>query len=411
MNIFEYLFINIVLILFPLLCYLLFASYQKTYGKETNKIIFDLSIFTSLYLILKYGSNYMNINAVLVVIPLLIAYLKRKSITAFGMSIVIGLYSYYSLNINIVFILLELGTYFIIYIIFKNEKKVDFSIVNFFTIIKTFFAFIEIEHQLHSVISLINLLLLLLFFYSSINLVYYLIKRGEDNLKLRMTLKELDKQKQLRDSLFKITHEIKNPLAVCKGYLDMFDLDNRQHVIKYIPIIRQEIDRTLMIINDFLNLTRLKVDKTRIDLSVVLHDTHESLQMLLKAHDISFKSEIFDYEVYLNADYDRLKQVFFNIIKNAVEAIPKDRKGVIQLTAKEVKKEIVIIVEDNGMGIDSENLKKIGEPFFTTKKGGTGLGVRLSREIIEAHNGKIKYTSKKNIGTVVTITLPIIKNP
>ena len=74
-----------------------------------------------------------------------------------------------------------------------------------------------------------------------------------------------------------------------------------------------------------------------------------------------------------------------------------------------VKSKVIITIEDNGKGINKESLKRIGEPFFTTKEKGTGLGVKLSNEIIELHNGSIKYSSKEKIGTTVKITLPLKK--
>ncbi len=74
------------------------------------------------------------------------------------------------------------------------------------------------------------------------------------------------------------------------------------------------------------------------------------------------------------------------------------------------KDKICIILEDNGIGMNREILKRIGEPFFTTKKNGTGLGIKMCKEIIELHNGEIKFSSKTDVGTIVTIELPIKKS-
>ena len=114
-----------------------------------------------------------------------------------------------------------------------------------------------------------------------------------------------------------------------------------------------------------------------------------------------------DEEVFIKGDYDRLKQVFINLIKNSMESIPKDRIGIIKLRMIKKRKNIEIIIEDNGIGMNKETLNKIGEPFYTTKQKGTGLGVKLSKEIIELHKGTIKYSSILNTGTIVKVTLPI----
>ncbi len=98
-----------------------------------------------------------------------------------------------------------------------------------------------------------------------------------------------------------------------------------------------------------------------------------------------------------------MNQVFINIIKNSIEAI--NDKGVIKLDY-EIDRNFKIIIEDNGCGITEDQIEKIKEPFYTTKKNGTGLGVSLSIEIIKAHNGKIDYIPLKK-GLKVIVELPI----
>ena len=219
-----------------------------------------------------------------------------------------------------------------------------------------------------------------------------------------MSVKKLEEEKQLRISLFKITHEIKNPLAVIKGYLDMFDINNQQHTKKYIPIIKEEVEKTLMLLNDFLSITKIKINKDIMDINLLLEEICSTMIPLLKDKKINYKINITDDEIYINGDYNRLMQVFINIIKNSIEAI--DKNGQIDIELINNPKNIVIIIKDNGSGIEKENLEKIKEPFFTTKKNGTGLGVSLSYEIIKQHQGSINYYSKEKEGTKVVIDLP-----
>ena len=111
-----------------------------------------------------------------------------------------------------------------------------------------------------------------------------------------------------------------------------------------------------------------------------------------------------DQEIYFNGDYERLKQVIINILKNACEACTEN--GKIEISSNLYKNYLDILIEDNGIGMDEETLKNIKEMFYTTKQNGTGLGVALSNEIIKSHNGELLFTSELNKGTKVTIRLP-----
>ena len=98
------------------------------------------------------------------------------------------------------------------------------------------------------------------------------------------------------------------------------------------------------------------------------------------------------------------------MIKNAIEAKDESRTLSIITTVKKIKDEIQIRIEDTGTGISKENLEKIDKIFYTTKENGTGLGVALSKEIVEQHHGTLLYQSKVGKGTKVTILLPIKEN-
>ncbi|HHW68760.1 MAG TPA: HAMP domain-containing histidine kinase [Tenericutes bacterium] len=225
-----------------------------------------------------------------------------------------------------------------------------------------------------------------------------------------MNLKELQKEKRIRTSLFKITHEIKNPIAVCKGYLDMFDIHNSDHSIKYIPIIKEEVNRTLTLLQDFLSLDNIKINKDILDINLLLDESLKSFNPLLKNNNITGCFDISDDEVFIYGDYNRLTQVVINIIQNSVESMKKDKISFIKIYTKVDDNFIKIYFEDNGCGMSKENLKKLEQPFFTTKAKGTGLGVYLSKEIIKAHDGTLRYKSKEDYGTTAILKLPLYSN-
>lgn len=412
MNFIETFILNAIYILFPLILYLFYFAYNKAVEKEVQNVVLDFCLLTSFYLTIRFGTlANIQISILILNIPLLIAFLYKRDLSILILSICI-IINYYHIYSNFVFVcLIEYVIYYFIYrkIIKKDNDNNLFIFI--FVIFKLMFTLIFIfvlkQTDIYLEIGVFRVIAYFILFVILNYIVIAILKRGEKIVKLEMTLKELQKEKQIRTSLFKITHEIKNPIAVCKGYLDMFDVNNEKHSRKYIPIIRSEINRTLLLLQDFLDCNHLKINKDILDINLLLEDVEDECGPLLESKKINYISNIDEDEIYIDGDYERLKQVFINIIKNSIEAIiPKD-DSYIEVNTQIIKNNIHIIFEDNGEGISNELLEKIKEPFYTTKKNGTGLGITLSMEIIEAHNGKIIYSSKEGEWTKVEVILPI----
>ena len=150
-----------------------------------------------------------------------------------------------------------------------------------------------------------------------------------------------------------------------------------------------------------------KIEKEELDLVMLLEELDSALKPLFHERKIATNYNIPYEELYMEADYSRLKQVLLNIFKNAVEAKDGSKeKSIIEVVVKDLGKDVSIKIKDNGIGMTKEELDKVGQMFFTTKKKGTGLGTCLSKEIIKLHDGNITYSSKKNEWTEVNITLP-----
>ncbi len=384
--------LNLLFIITPILCYLIYIVYENVMGERVNKLFFDLSIITSIYLITKY-SHYFDYDISIIKTLLLVCMLKNRKLLSILISIYISIYFSITYDYNIYLMLIEyfiqLSLFFIL--IKNNTLRIIIFVILEILCTSSFNIYVVIINICYALLSV---------------LLNILINKGKKIINIYGTVRKIENEKNFRDSLFKITHEIKNPIAVCKGYLDMLDTNNNKQVNKYIPIIKQEIERTLSLMNDFLNLTKLKIEKKHIDIMLLLDDVTTSFEELLIEKNIHFINEINDNEIYIDADYDRLKQVLINILKNSMESI-QNNIGIIKLTLKTNKKNLTIKVIDNGIGMDKETLKRVGESFYTTKKNGTGLGIKLSMEIVQLHGGKLKYTSKKDIGTTAVITLPI----
>ncbi|MFV0250322.1 MAG: ATP-binding protein [Bacilli bacterium] len=412
MNLFENILVDMLYISFPLIVYLIYLTFKKTLEKEKSDLVLDIAIISSIYLLIKFG-GYSNCGIIQLFlnIPLLIAYKKKRELSIVFISIII-IYQFYShFNFSIIYLIVEYLMYYIIYYIIKY-KEIENSIFSKIFIYLNILLYlvgmsIFFNHFITNVPELLYSILYLFGFGILSAFSVYLFKISEDVLLLHRNMKEIDDEKKINESLFKITHEIKNPIAVCKGYLDMFDVNNIEHSKKYIPIIKEEISRLLFLLEDFLSINRIKIQKDIIDINMLLEEVTKKYIPILNSRNIEYELLFNDDEFYIEADYNRLNQVVLNILKNSVESIPQGQLGCLKINTKIRRNEIKIFIEDNGAGITKENLSKMKEPFFSTKNRGAGLGVFLSNEIIKAHNGSLKYLSKENKGTKAVITLPI----
>jgi len=395
----DFVVLNLFFFLFPILIYLIYVVYANTMNIKVNKLFFGFAMITSIYLILKYSAHF-NYDIDILKIVLLICLLQNKKVLSILVAIFLSICFKEVYNYDIYILLLKSFIQLIFFfVILKNNNK-KYKILGF--------LIIEIMCDLYYDYDEIIYLVIFNLFYAIIAyLLSELIRKSEQIINIHSVIKSAEEEKKLRDSLFKVTHEIKNPIAVCKGYLDMLDTNNNKQVNKYIPIVKQEIERTLTLMNDFLCLTKLKINKETVDLTLLLDDLCSSVDTLLEEKNIHFIYDVMDKDVYIEGDYDRLKQVLINIIKNSMEAIRDDVIGLIKLKMYVKNRYVFIKISDNGNGMKKEELKKIGEAFYTTKSKGTGLGIKLSKEIIESHEGIIKYTSKEKEGTTVLIKLPL----
>ena len=409
MNLFETILLNCILMIFPVLIYLFYNVYASTLNFKKNNLFLDCALFSSCYLLIKYGVlEYNNMPILIFDIPLIIAYLKNKKISIFLLSTTIALYYFKRFDISIYICIIEYLCYYLLYYLIQKKEWKHNIYIHLYSIIKIImFAICLIVSPNYNLdqSNILDFVLLMIIFYIVTYFVLYLYYQTDEVVSLYHEVKDIEKEKQIKKSLFKITHEIKNPIAVCKGYLDMFDVDNIEHSQKYIPIIKSEINRVLILLSDFLSITKIKIEKEEMDLNLLLEETVDCLSPILTNKAIDFISEIPEDEFYIEADYNRLKQTLVNIIKNSRESI-KD-KGIIKLSTNIKNNKVKIFIEDSGIGMTKEELQKIKEAFFTTKQSGTGLGVFMANEIITAHHGTLEYFSKKNEGTKVVITLPI----
>lgn len=410
MDLINIIIVNVVLITFPILLYFFYTVYANVKGINNNDLYLSFTLIISLYLCFKFGDVVSN-NIVLLFcnIPIVIAYVKKKWPIAVILSAVIILYSINVLHYNLYGVTtIKYISYAILYFVkYHKTKTRKINFINQIAILQGFFISFEyfIQNHTSSFINLFNIFIAVISIYTITFLILYIFKIGDGISKIYLSYKELQQDKQIKESLFKITHEIKNPIAVCKGYIDMFDINKKEESLKYISIIKSEIDRTLNILTDLSELNKVKITKDIVDINMIIEEIIDSVTLLFGDKNIIINCSELD-EIYIDGDYNKLKQVFINIFKNCYEAI--NDNGIINIDTSIEDKMYIIKIKDNGMGMSSETLNKIGEIFYTTKRNGTGIGVALSKQIINAHNGKLEYTSQLGVGTTAIVKIPLL---
>ena len=414
MNLLEGFLLNAIFMIAPLLFYLFYLVETNNLGKKENDLFFDISLCSSIYFCLRFGMEYFPVATLfMITIPLFIAYQRNRVFCAILLSVIIGVTQFTFFKASNLLFISVFFLYYVIYYFCKEKKRIrEKEMMNLFLVINviaTSFLFLFHHYfDMKSISFYFQIVTMVLFIYFVPYFLIQLFEKGKEIVNFHIALKELQHQKQIQDSLFKITHEIKNPIAVCKGYLDMFDMNNQEHSQKYIPILRHEIERTLVLLQDFLATTHVKIEKEEMDINMLLEEVTDNFNPILKEKKIQLNLELDDDEYYILGDYNRLNQVFINVIKNGIEAMQEG--GSLHLYTKKKEKLFTVYIEDTGEGISKENLEKITEPFFTTKAIGTGLGVGLSMEIIHKHHGKMKYHSKVGKGTKVEISFPLLES-
>ncbi|MGE7760875.1 PAS domain S-box protein [Peribacillus sp. NPDC097895] len=240
--------------------------------------------------------------------------------------------------------------------------------------------------------------------YSNLNLSIF--RDVSKNLEMQEQIRKSDTLNVVGELAAGIAHEIRNPMTALKGFIQLLEDGVKGDFSTYFHVITSEIKRIETIITEFLVLAKpqaLKVFKQ--DVHTILRETLELLAAQALLENIQFETDFEEEEFTVLCEANQLKQVFINIIKNALEVMP-DGGSVRIKTSRYSEKHICISITDQGMGISTEKLKKLGEPFYTTKDRGTGLGLMVSYKIIEEHNGYIEVESEVDKGTCFHIYLP-----
>ncbi len=202
-----------------------------------------------------------------------------------------------------------------------------------------------------------------------------------------------------------IAHEIRNPLTAIKGFLQLLMRDATDKS-RFFDVIFSEMNRIEMITNELLMIAKPQAVKfAKKDIRFLMQQVVSFMDAQANMNNVLLQVDYGPVDLFVLCDENQLKQVFINFLKNAIEAMPDGGLMRIHMSASKTG-ECIVRFADQGGGIPEEVLQKLGEPFYTTKESGTGLGLMVTKRIVEQHGGDIRFSSKLGEGTTVEVTLP-----
>ena len=230
------------------------------------------------------------------------------------------------------------------------------------------------------------------------------------NVKLKKTQDILIRKEKLAaigEVSTRLAHEIRNPLTVIGGFAKSIPkrYENRERTIRNANIIVEEVRRLEQILTSVLDFSKPATPKKiPTDINELIEDTLGIMETAINGRGVITVFSLSPDKLNVEIDADQIKQVLFNIIQNAINAMPEG--GALEIRTGKEHDELRIDVTDTGCGIPDIHLENIFEPFFTTWGSGTGLGLSISQMIIQNHGGRISVSSKDKKGTTFSIFLP-----
>ncbi|OXS53054.1 hypothetical protein B1A99_31325 [Cohnella sp. CIP 111063] len=228
-----------------------------------------------------------------------------------------------------------------------------------------------------------------------------------DRRKTELLLHNSEKLSLVGQMAAGVAHEIRNPLTAVKGFLQLMKSEGVKE--QYYDIVFSEFHRIELILTELLVLAKPQEAKMESkDLNQLLSEVVTLMESQSIMSNVRIRFVCALPLIYIDCDENQIKQVVINLVKNAIDAMPDGGEALIDLQL--LGDEVQIVVSDQGAGIPDDQLEKIGQPFFTSKENGNGLGMMISFKIIENHGGRIEIESKVGEGTRVKIRLPIGQN-
>jgi two-component system sporulation sensor kinase B len=232
------------------------------------------------------------------------------------------------------------------------------------------------------------------------------VEYSQELEKFNNDLQRSEKMEIISELAASVAHEVRNPLQVTRGFLQILGERSGKKEKEYLQMAVAELDRASLIITDFLTFAKPSLETVDLlDVSAELRHVSGILLPLanMQGGEIELK---LDSSLYVLGSSSKFKQAFINLIKNSIEALREE--GLITIASWQSDEQIIISIKDNGEGMKGSELARLGEPYYSNKTKGTGLGLMVTFRIIEAMEGNLQFQSKKGEGTEVIIKFPAV---
>jgi two-component system sporulation sensor kinase B len=408
----EIVLVQVVIVLFPILVYHLFfneknSERRKPYSKLTFILLIILILAMSFPI--KFSEGYIYDFRI---IPYIIAFVYGGTLPGFIIGIVLLVYrfiiggdGFYAVLFNY-----SLTCIFLLFMgkkiesLSKKDKLIFVSLVfgaNTFLVLLTLFTTDHME-QIHFMVGFYIITWICLM------MVVFVIENVNQQMEIREKLQKDEKLNVISQLAASVAHEVRNPLTSVRGFLQLIsDAENLKSSQKnYIEIAISELDHAQVIINDYLSLAKPNTEcLSSINISDEVKKTIALMTSYSNIQNITIETDIKD-SLYIKGNKSEIKQVLVNIIKNGIEAM--NTGGSLKVNTFEKQSVVYIEIIDSGKGMTKSQLKKLGTPFYTTKEKGTGVGLTISFQLIQAMKGRITVESEQGNGTTFTLEFPSI---
>jgi two-component system sporulation sensor kinase B len=290
------------------------------------------------------------------------------------------------------------------------QRIVGGEIISFFGSVLTVFTFFIATYTTQIFEVLRALLPLILFQSVGIFMLLFSIEQLHKNHVIRQQFARQEKTEIVSQLAASISHEVRNPLTVIRGFIQFLRQDHIEPLKRkeYIDITLGELDRAESIISGYLQFAKQGSSEIKV------LNVYEELDSIIKLMDpyalnkgVTLVGPSTKYIGHILGDSDLFRQCMLNIVKNALEATPST--GKVEVTTTCLNGKISIEIKDTGIGMNKEQIRRLGEPYFSTKAQGTGLGMMVTYSGIQQMGGVFDVESKIGAGTKFVITFPLLE--
>lgn len=409
----ETLLLNILFLIFPLLLFVIFFDNRKHF----YNIVFLIAFATISMILCMVYPIHLDIGFIfdLRYIPFIIVALYGGFWKVLPLFIVLNVYRFMIGGEGTIQSLLFSSSIFMIvpflskiFLRVNTQKRIligvsaaIFTMGLYLTTLSTFFVVLTQEFWLLAFYSLTTHVIVII-------LIMLMIEKALDNIKSRENFLHAERLHVMSELTASVSHEIRNPLTVTNGFLQLLKESKNVSVDEkmYIDYSLKELERAEQIVSDFLAFAKPQSENM---VYANLEEEFRYVKNILMPYAKMNRVEIechFTNTLKLKYDKNQMQQCLLNLLKNGIEAM-KENGGILTIEVCDFDQNIILTVKDSGIGMTKDEIKNLGKPYYSTKKEGTGLGMLMVYGTICKVKGKIGVESKKGKGTTFTITIPV----